>query len=126
MELDYIPDINAYGENIVRLYNFDQFEARKFRDILNYVVIENKQTLDLRALDFIESRNCYLILRIAEEDKGIRSMDNVLFICDLTIETYQAMLGLIEPFCNKDIKAYQWLYDVDVLTDFLFSPAGTW
>ncbi len=126
MELDYIPDINAYGENIVRLYNFDQLEARKFRDILNYVVIENKQTLDLRALDFIEPRNCYLILRIAEEDKGIRSLDDVLFICDLTIETYQAMLELIEPFCHKDIKAYQWLYELDVLTDFLFSPAGTW
>jgi hypothetical protein len=36
------------------------------------------------------------------------------------------MVALLDPFCNKETKGYQWLYDIDSDIDFLFSPAGTW
>ena len=31
----------------------------------------------------------------------------------------------LEPFCNKETKSYQYLYDLDNPTDFIFSPSGT-
>jgi hypothetical protein len=125
MMLDYIDNINAYGDNVVRLYDFDRLQAVKFRQCLQETVILNKQ-FDLSTADFIESRNCYLILRISEEDEGITTTDNINFYCDLSISAYEQMIALLEPFCIKETKGHQYLYDVDSLTDFLFSPSGTW
>ena len=81
-------------------------------------------TLDY--IQFIQARNCNLILLIGEEDDGIFSNRDLNFICSLTIESYQKMISLLEPFCIKETKGYQYLYDLDSPTDFLFSPAGTW
>jgi hypothetical protein len=36
------------------------------------------------------------------------------------------MISLLDPFCIKDRKGYQYLYDIDNPIDFLFSPAGSW
>jgi hypothetical protein len=66
------------------------------------------------------------MLRISSLDEGITSSDNKIFYCDLTISGYEQMLLLLEPFCKKETKGYQMLYDIDSLTDFLFSPSGTW
>ena len=126
MQLDYIDNINEYGDDIVRLYDFDKFQADMFRKLLQDTIITHKRMLDLSSIDFIQRRNCNLILRISTEDTGITTSDKENFICDLTPETYQRMIGLLEPFCKKETKGYQWLYDVDSNTDFLFTPAGTW
>jgi|TARA_B110000285_G_C14840303_1_gene475045 hypothetical protein len=126
MELDYIESINAFDDNVVRLYNFNKSQAIKFRDLINDTVIIRKQKLDLSQVEFIESRNCNLILGLFREDEGILSDDNKTFYCLLTLESYKTMLELLEPFCNKETIGYQYLYDVDNPTDLLFSPAGTW
>ena len=126
MELDYIENFNEYGDNIVRLYNFDKLQAIQFCQILHQNIIVNKKQLDLATIDFIQARNCNLILRVSDTDEGITSIDNKVFYCDLTIRAYEQMLLLLEPFCKKETKGYQWLYDIDSLTDFLFSPSGTW
>ena len=125
MQLDYIENINAYGDNIVRLYDFDRKQADKFMKLLIQSIIKNKKQMDLSTINFIESRNCSLILRISDEDFGIITDDNENFFCDMTIKSYKHIIKLIEPFCLKETKAHQFLYDVDSLTDFLFSPAGT-
>ena len=62
MELDYLDDINGHDQNIVRLYNFNKAEAILFRDLLKETIIKNKQKLDVSKVDFIEPRNCNLIL----------------------------------------------------------------
>ena len=126
MNLDYIDKTNEYGDNLVRLYNFDMAEAIKFRDAIQQTIIVNKKLLPLTTLDFIQSRNCYLTLRISDEDEGITTPDKVNFVCDLTLKGYEQMILLLEPFCKKETKGYQWLYDIDSQTDFLFSPGGTW
>ena len=77
--------------------------------------------VDLSALGFIRTVNCNLILRTSEEDKGISTSDNVNFSCDLTVKTYKAIESLVEPFCRKELKGYQWLYDIDTPISFLFS-----
>ena len=125
MELDYIENVNEFEENILRLYNFDKSQAIKLRDLIIDTVINKKQKLDLSQVDFIERWNCNLILGIFKSDEGIISNDNKTFYCALTLEGYENMLKLIEPFCKKETKAYQFLYDIDNPNDFLFSPAGT-
>lgn len=126
MKLDYIKRINEYGDNIVRLYDFGQTEAVKFRQIVQLSIIIKKEELDLSSVDFIEARNCNLILRLSDSDEGIVTIDNKTFFCDLTYQAYVKMLALLKPYCLRDTKGYQWLYDIDTSTDFLFSPGGTW
>jgi len=126
MELDYIGNINEFGENVVRLYNFDKGQVIKFRALIIDTIVNRKQKLDLSQVDFIEKRNCNLILGLFKTDEGILSKDNKTFYCALTLESYHNMLELLKPFCEKETKGYQYLYDIDNPTDFLFSPAGTW
>ena len=126
MKLDYIDSINEYGDNIVRLYEFDSSQAEKFQLMIKQVIIKKRSTLDLATVDFIEARNCNLILRISDEEQGITTSDDKIFFCDMTVEGYEKMVVLLEPFCKKQTKGFQWLYDIDSSTDFLFSPAGTW
>lgn len=126
MELDYVANVNEFGENVVRLYNFDKSQAIIFRGLIEDSIVKGKKRLDLSKVDFIESRNCNLILGLFESDEGIFSIDEKTFFCALTLEGYINMLKLLEPFCKKETKGYQYLYDIDNPTDFLFSPAGTW
>jgi CTP:phosphocholine cytidylyltransferase-like protein len=126
MKLDYNENINEFGDNIVRLYDFDKSEAIMFRQAIKDTIISSKNNLNLSSLKFIQPRNCNLILRITEEDLGIIPSDNENLFCDLTIQSYVHMLSLLEPFCLRETNGYQWLYDIDSETDLLFSPAGTW
>ncbi len=126
MELDFIDNVNEFGESVVRLYNFDKSEAIQLRDLIIQTIILKKQRLDLSSLEFIEPRNCNLIFGLFKTDEGILSSDNQTFYCALTLEGYMNMLKLIEPFCHKNTKGHQYLYDIDNPIDFLFSPAGTW
>ena len=126
MQLDFIDNINEFGENVVRLYNFDKYQAIKFRDLIKDTIVKRKQKLVLSQVDFIEIRNCNLILGLFKTDEGIFSVDHKTFYCALTKEAYITMINLLDPFCIKDRKGYQYLYDIDNPIDFLFSPAGSW
>ena len=126
MQLDFIDNLNGYGDNVVRLYDFNKSEAIKFRDTLSEFISTNTLVLDLGSLDYIEERNCKLSLAIADEDLGIVSRDKENFYCAMTPEGFKAILKLLTPFCEKETKGYTMLYDIDSNTDFLFSPAGTW
>ncbi len=90
------------------------------------IVIDKEERLDLSQINFIKARNCNLILVPFRNDEGIVTKDTETFFCALTKETYSKMLDLIEPFCKKNAKSHQFLYDIDNPIDFLFAPAGTW
>ena len=126
MQLDFIEDINEFGESLVRLYDFDQAQSIQFRDLIQKGVIEKEMKVNLNTMDFIEARNCQLIMGMADSNEGIISNDNETFYCILTLESYQKMVELLQPFCEKETKAHAFLYDVDTPIDFLFAPAGTW
>jgi hypothetical protein len=126
MQLDYIHIINEFGDNMVRLYDFDRQQAVAFQQAVKQAVVVEGKQLDLSTIDFIEPRNCNLILRISEQDTGIIRTGKQKFYCDLTIQGFEHMISLLEPFCKRETKGYQWLYDIDSQTDFLFSPGGTW
>ncbi|WP_299064306.1 hypothetical protein [uncultured Polaribacter sp.] len=124
MELDYIENYNGLEENIVRLYNFNKAEAILFRDLLVDTIIIKKQKLDLAAVDFIIPRNCNLIFGLFRSDEGILTKDNETFFCILTLEGFKKMAKLLEPFCKKETRGYQYLYEIDNPTDLLFSPSA--
>jgi hypothetical protein len=124
MKLEFIDTINEYGDHIIKLYDFEKEEAVKFRNAIQETIIGKNKSLDLNSLGFIQPVNCKLILHISETDEGIFSIDKKTFFCDLTIDGYIEMLGLIEPFCKKDTRSFQMLYDLDTEIDFLFSPYG--
>ena len=126
MEIDYIENVNGLDENVVRLYSFDMAEAIQFRDLIKDVIIDKKKRLDLSEVDFITPRNCNLLFGLFNSDEGILTKDNETFFCVLTMESYINMVTLIEPFCKKESRGYQYLYDVDCPTDLLFSPSASW
>ena len=125
MELDYIENVNGLGENVVRLYNFNKAEAIQFRALLQDTIISKKQKLDLSEVDFITPRNCNLIFGLFKSDEGIITKDNETFFCVLTLSGFKNMLKLLEPFCNKEYRSFQYLYDIDNPTDLLFSPSAS-
>ena len=126
MELDYIENVNDHNENVVRLYNFDKSEAIKFRDLIKDIIIDKKKKLDVSEVDFITPRNCNLLFGLFKSDEGILTKDNETFFCILTLEGFINMVKLLEPFCEKESRGYQYLYDIDNPTDLLFSPTATW
>ena len=125
MELDYIENVNGHEQNIVRLFNFNKDEAIKFRDLIKDIVIHKKQKLDLSEIDFIFPCNCNLILGLFKSDEGILTKDNKTFFCVLTLEGFKNMVKLIEPFCLKESRSYQYLYDIDNPTDLFFCPSAS-
>ena len=125
MELDYIENVNGLDENIVRLYNFNKSEAIQFRNLLKDTIIDKRQKLDLSEVDFITLRNCNLIFGLFTSDEGILTKDNETFFCILTLEGFTNMVKLITPFCNKESKGFQYLYDIDNPTELLFSPTAS-
>ena len=122
MKLDYLEDYNGLEENIVRLFDFNKAEAIKFKNILKDTVIDKKQKLDVSQVDFIDTENYNLIFGLFKTDEGILTKDNETFFCVLTIESFRKMIRLLEPFCKKETKSYQYLYDLDTPTDLLFAP----
>lgn len=126
MEIDYLDDINGHDQNIVRLYNFNKAEAILFRDLLKDTIINKRQKLDLSEVDFIEPRNCNLIFGLFKSDEGILTKDNETFFCILTLDGFHKMIELIEPFCNKESRGYQYLYDIDNPIDLMLCPSATY
>lgn len=125
MEVDYIENVNGLDENVVRLYNFNKAEAILFRDVLIDTIINKKQKLDVSQVDFITPRNCNLIFGLFKTDEGILTKDDETFFCVLTLEGFKNMVKLIEPFCKKESRSFQYLYDIDTPTDLLFSPSAS-
>ncbi len=126
MQLDYLHNTNAFGDHIVRLYDFGMDEARLLRNAIVETIMDKNESLDLAGLSFVQPRNCSLVLHITSEDAGILTGDGVNFICALTLDGYRNLLNQIEPYCNRNTTGYKYLYDLDTEIDFLLSPAGTW
>jgi hypothetical protein len=55
MQLDYIENLNEYGDSMVRLYDFDKTEATLFVAALDETMIQKQETLDVSQIDFLYS-----------------------------------------------------------------------
>ncbi len=133
MKLEYLDDIaddekfaEVLTEQVVRLYDFEKTQATELKQAIEQTIITQKSPLDLSTLHFIECVNCNLIFSISDTDEGIKTLDGKVFFCELTLNGYQQIITLLEPFCNNNRKSYQWLYDIDNPIEFLLSPGGGW
>lgn len=133
MKLEFLDDISNGGrfkqvvsEQLVRLYDFGPSQAVRLRDYIEEYVLKGHKALDLSTLDFMEPVNCHVVFILSEEDKGLQTRNKLHFSCALTIASYQQMIYLMEPFCERGFTGFQWLYELDCEIDLLFSPGGTW
>ncbi len=134
MKVEYLDDLTDGGkfkqvvsENLIRLYDFDEHEALKFKDKLQETIVQKRAPFELSIEPYIEAINCSFIFRLSENDIGISSTDKQSFYCDLTLDSYIWMVSLLEPFSDsKAQNGFQWLYELDNPIDLLFSPGGTW
>jgi hypothetical protein len=124
MKLEFLKNINQYDEHAIRLSDFDSAQAILFRDAITRLLKDAGTPIDLATLGFIQCVNCSMTLRVSSEDGGISTSDQVNFFCDLTRTAYEIVTTLLYPFCSKESKRYQWLYDLDTPIGFLFS-SGT-
>src|SRR5688572_21529023 len=95
MKLDFIKKTDKTSESMMRLYDFDVLQARKFRDALERNIIVNNMQFDLIRLEFVKAIDCSLTFRLNMIDKGISTTDGKNFFCDLTMPAYKNMSALI-------------------------------
>ncbi len=60
MRLDYIKNTNEYGDDMIRLYEFNREESIKFRQFVQNFIDSEENQINLIKADFIEPRNCNL------------------------------------------------------------------
>ena len=126
MELDYIDQVNSFGESFVRLYGFDKAESLLLSQTIVDWLNSADPRLNLGNLEFVTPRNCNLVLCKAEDNDGILSQDDSTFYCLLNADGYKDLLHALAPFTTKETKGFAYLYDIDTPIDLLYSPAGTW
>ena len=132
MKLEFLDDLTDNGryphadpKMLIRIFDFDDSEARLFKDAINSEIISKRHELELTDLDFINPLNCTLKFEISDDDYGIKiTTDKIHFVCRLTLNTYINMIEIIELL--KD--GYNWLYDPkeDDNIDLLISAGGSW
>lgn len=132
MKLELLKDLSEGGnfkdvssENLVRLYDFDKAETERLIQLIVEYLIENSQILQLSSLNFIESLNCNLLLKISNKDEGIIVTEKPdSLICSLTADSYLAM---VEIMIEVSENGFNWLCDTSIHDiDFLYSKGGTW
>lgn len=136
MKLDFLDDLtddgkypNADPDKLLRLYDFDNAEARRLKNLIGTEIISNKLELDLSRLDFVECLNCTLRFKLSFQNEGIGlPIDGKSFVCQLTLGDYKTMMDIIDYFTKGElVNCYNWLYDPkEGKVDLLFSPDGTW
>ena len=126
LELDFHENVNEYDDGMVRLYNTNQEESKLLYDIILEVILKKNQRLNFAEIPFVQPRNCNLIMGMYKEDVGILTQDNETFFCMLTRRGIEKLLNQLEPFCEKETSAHQYLYDIDTPIEFLYAPAGIW
>ena len=65
-----------------------------------------------------------LMLQISERDLGVQTRDS-LFRCILRAETWENIIGLLEPFTEPEQSGFQWLHESGDIR-LLISNTGEW
>ncbi len=132
MKVEFLGDIsrgghfnNVVSDQLIRFYDFDKTEAGQFQLAIQSI-IQNGDSIDIHELPFVIALDCSLKFTLANEDIGVTKIAEKYFECLLTQKSYEDMIHLVQPFVDRELSGYQWLYDGDTEIDLLFSPGGTW
>ena len=111
---------------LIRLYEFSRAEARLLHDLVNRLATGSVETVQLHNESFIEAvGGCHLELGLGRRDLGIAPRDLGNFECVLTAEAWHDVAFLIRPFCESDVRGFQWLNETSEIS-LLLSHDGRW
>jgi hypothetical protein len=125
VKLEYLPD-GSPDCPLIRLYEFDQSEARQLRQLVKSLVTGVRQDAALQNEVWVEPiGGCCLNLRRGTRDQGIRKARTLQFECVLSPDGWSNVEGLLEPFCESQTSGFQWLTH-DGRIALLISRSGQW
>ena len=125
MKLEYVPD-GSPDCPLIRLYEFDQSEARQLRRLVKSLVTGDRQDVALQNEVWVEQvGSCCLNLRPGNRDQGVHQVQGLKFECVLSPNGWSNVEGLLEPFCESNTAGFQWLTR-DGRVALLISQSGQW
>lgn len=125
MKLEYLP-AGSKDCPLIRLFEFDQSEAQRLRQLVKSLVAGDRQDVALQNEEWVEPvRECCLILRRGNRNQGVRPAQGVKFVCVLGPDGWSNVERLLEPFCESNAAGFQWLTE-DGGVALLISRSGLW
>jgi len=124
VKLEYLAD-GAPECPLIRLYEFDQVQARKLREVIGAMIAGERQAAALHHEQWVEPLGgCSLILRAGSRNNGVRRAKDLRFEWVLNVDGWSNVEGLIEPFSESETAGFQWLNDGAIAV--LISRDGHW
>jgi hypothetical protein len=97
VKLEFLPD-GSPDCPLVRLYEFDQSEARQLRQLVKSLASGLRQDVALQNEVWVEPvKGCCLSLRQGTRDQGIGHSGTLQFECVLSPHGWSNVEGLLEP-----------------------------
>jgi hypothetical protein len=125
VKLEYLPDGSADCP-LIRLFEFDQSEAQRLRQLVKSLVVGDRQDVALQNEEWVKSiGKCSLNLRRGNSNQGVRQAQGLKFECVLSPDGWSNVEGLLEPFCESNTAGFQWLTH-DGSVALLISQSGQW
>lgn len=125
MLLDFLS-MDSIDCPLIRLYHFTSDEALKLHDAVVDLSNGRIQEIVVHQLPYVEAiAGCQLTLCVNSFDQSILQFDASTFECRFTIETWDNVAGLIEPFA-EGAGGYQWLAGGPDQAALLLSFSGDW
>ena len=125
MKIEYLAD-GSPDCPLIRLYEFNQAEAKQLRQLVRSLVPSDRQGVELENEAWAEPLGgCRLALRCGNPDQGIRQVGSRNFECVLNSDGWRNVEGLLGPFCDSNTAGFQWLIH-DGGVSLLISQNGHW
>jgi hypothetical protein len=128
MKLEYVPK-GASECPLIRLFDFSAEDIKQFREAISRLASGESQRLEVHDLARMESiGNCRLTFFVQNRDQGVvkrSGNDEGSFECGFTMETWDNIEGLVEPFTNGG-EGFQWLGGATGEAALLISCDGSW
>jgi hypothetical protein len=125
MKLEYLPD-GPNDSGLVRLYDYSSSEVHELSKLAGELATGARERIGLHGESWIAPlEGCKLILRRDERNFGIRQVGPLSFECALSVDGWNNVDGLLQPFCESATTGFQWLTSQGRIS-FLISRDGKW
>lgn len=125
MKLEYLPN-GSPDCPLIRLFEFDQSEAQRLRQLVKSLVAGDRQDVALQDEEWVKPvGECCLNLRRGNRNQGVRQEQALKFECVLSPDGWSNVERLLEPFCESNTSGFQWLTH-DGRVALLISQSGQW
>ena len=125
MKFEYLPN-GSPDCPLIRLFEFNQAEARSLSDLVRSLVTGECQSVALQSEVWAESvGGCRLNLRRDARNQGVHELDPMSFECVLSSGGWSNVHGLLDPFCDLHPTGFQWLTREGSVS-LLISQNGQW